>query len=519
MSIPRPLLDILPVELWEIILAEMSDVDLLRFSGVSSQLNELCIRLYLARHRLHLDDALGSVLNISGQEHSVLLRALARYRQISVERLNVKFPESGHKDLEGVRLLLGKARELQHLTLTFPDAHLVSRDPEVMRGLRVALAQAALRTEIVIVYYRHAFFTCLPMDVAHWSIHNNRFNPPSLDPIFNTQKKLHTTWHTTTVCHDGTLVTVPQLRNIRTVDLDVVAAEGVSIIMFDAPAVAEFVIADGLASSLQPYMATFLRHGILPQMRNVSITTPSVDAAALRVFLANHPWVATIEFTGRGSGSKAQLLVDPPLEHPGIREIHTRTEMGATSVAGGLLRGLCMSPKLRVAGFHFELPHSENSAPDTDSLLEDFEALARRPPEAGYQPWGFELLIAVNEETPDTTRMSSTLFSSWSIMRSQEAARLGAVLAWTSQIAFVGVAARMKCVRAVRLKLPRALNSQDIAGIARWLASLPGLVELTLQYPRKAGQSVGKKELEARERVLREMKDRLQNINCTSTVA
>ncbi|KAF7297530.1 F-box domain-containing protein [Mycena indigotica] len=238
---PRAALDILPLELWDIVIASL--VDPLVLAHVSQALNERCVRaaseraserpVEWARVRTGQLDYGRDVLRAVA--HYVPLEALP-LTDLSVELI---VPQS----ISLTPQLGAQLFELYHIVSHAPRLHrlTVRFDAEVrwsnngwqhifvnraMKTLCAILARAAARAPgPVIVDIRKPRlsgkpavpFTCRPTDIAEWELDNatSRFNPPGrwtprrlLQP-----KRLQVAdGSTLTRCHDGTVALAPSVH-------------------------------------------------------------------------------------------------------------------------------------------------------------------------------------------------------------------------------------------------------------------------------------------------------------------
>ncbi|KAJ7740518.1 hypothetical protein B0H16DRAFT_53750 [Mycena metata] len=110
---------LLPFELWDLVVRNLTDADLLRVALVCRVFNAVAIGEYLARHNVALSNVVLSVKEISVP--SQVIHAL----QLScsppdAERLVCNFGASGiHRDLLSLRRMVHRSRNIRELTLDF----------------------------------------------------------------------------------------------------------------------------------------------------------------------------------------------------------------------------------------------------------------------------------------------------------------------------------------------------------------------------------------------------------------
>ncbi|KAF7298623.1 F-box domain-containing protein [Mycena indigotica] len=492
----RPLLEILPVELWEAVIQDLPDGELETFAEVSLGLNELCIIHYMTRNNLKFDE----LFRISPE--SYLMRGLAHYRELGMEHLTVDFPKGGASmqsaSLVALQMVLANARQLRTLKIVFDKKEWqINRDSASMKVLCRVLSQAARNVDgPVIVYYLHAFFTCRPRDIARWDLANMRLNPPPPQSVFSSDDSAaHSTWHTTTVCHDGTRVRVAQLRNIHAVDFQAIrtsAGKPCTLLVFNAASIGELTLPSELEPSLRPYLDTFLANVELPELRRLDISISKVDPNAIRSLLDRHPCLTRVEYT-----AKQPPALPITLSHPGLLAIHTHSE--GKVLSGGLVAGLALSPRLRTVGFHFE-----DTVADVEPLLHDLKQLSRR---TVVTQRGIELNLSLASGKAAAGRWSLSAFKS--------------VVPWADTAAFIQVAHDLVCVQDIRLTLASVEAGQRILP---WLAAFPKLIEVSFNLLVGWQRSeFAHMKSDEKERItapfLKEAKERLRNAQFVSVKA
>ncbi|KAJ6605021.1 hypothetical protein B0H10DRAFT_1957338 [Mycena sp. CBHHK59/15] len=115
-------------------------------------------------------------------------------------------------------------------------------------------------------------------------------------------------------------------------------------------------------------LSAAIEHVSLPHLHNVSIGTDSLDPSALRLFLSRHPKLQKVQYQVYREEFAMQSIIDPPLAHPGITDIHvTAFRMGR------LITALDGSPNVHTFSFAF---WSRLSSAKLAGLLVDLRAIS-----------------------------------------------------------------------------------------------------------------------------------------------
>ncbi|KAJ7148205.1 hypothetical protein C8R46DRAFT_1231217 [Mycena filopes] len=384
---------LLPTELWELVFHHISaDEDLLRIATVCATFNGLCIHLFLARN---LYPSTLFACHTPPFILSLVLPALhLSFRTFSFERFHCELGPTGlHRDLQLVGEIIHRSANLRDLGLFFGEDvfSLLERiDPPSRRTLMQAfcsiLATMAKRVDGPVIFLSpNGIRSCRPPDIADWNLDLFQFNAawrsrllagardvlhlkaPKVSPhhryFGQTELRLHT----------GRTVTVKALAKLTCATIQKVADDSgplrhFTLLVFNPTSITELTL-DELYDPL--LLSQLVRHIVLPRLRHLTVDTDNINASALRVFLSTHPTIEYLTCHGRPGKSELQILVDPPLAHPGLRAIES-----TTTFFGRVLGCLITSPQLNE--FHFEMGRSIRSS-DLARLLTDLRHLSTFP--------------------------------------------------------------------------------------------------------------------------------------------
>ncbi|KAJ7161217.1 hypothetical protein C8R46DRAFT_360897 [Mycena filopes] len=371
----------LPIELWDIIIHELTDEDLLRMSEVSSTFNAFAISEYLARNHIS-----ATAKEISGPTY--LVRAMARSCvPLAVEHLTCDFRHFDvRRDLLALRRFVPRAQNLIDLELCFAAslfyAHRYDQRPVeyssrdvmgVLCGVLSAMACRAPKASPVLVMGPFAMFTCRPEDIGGWRMDWLQFEARAEWTSLATkflgrvpQLSLQT------VVGDsggerGSLTRAQVLKDIRNVDVKVQRAPGIAhtLLVFNGWSITLLDLDDPLVPA--PQLNAALEGLTFPFLATLMISRAGIDPAVLGAFLARQTKLRELRFlTEKPSGP----LISPPLAHPTLSRIEAR---GAESICPAL-DALHLSPLLDT--FAFTLTSS------LSSLTPAFRRIAQRSVDA-----------------------------------------------------------------------------------------------------------------------------------------
>ncbi|KAJ7072882.1 hypothetical protein C8F01DRAFT_1105586 [Mycena amicta] len=464
----RSALDILPPELWEAVFIRVHISEyLLGLAKVCVAFSELCVRAFLKREGIPLQDLIHGRVTLSYS----LLRVLALYSRshiLPATRIEcvVDSVGTGMFLLDCLDRILQRSPQLQRMTVSFGmnlfwiPAVNQGEIAHVFRSLAALLSRMAMRLSgPVVVQSPTTGFTCRPLDIAAWELHRFRFNPRPESWI----KRLMSPedgagWDiqppplsVETRLHNGGYVTVRPLAEVVSFDLQLVvdAPQPVSLLVFNAAN----IILMSLKSKLPLYEPVLL-HARFPVLRKLSVHSSFVDPHALHRFLVNHPLLAALELLDDSERVQRPLminsdtLVDPPLAHPGLKEVRAAARSYGF---GSLLSALGTSPALEDIIFSVE-PFPSPS--QTAALIRELRVLSSRQlPDGGL---ALHLLLGGS---------------------GSESARRVPTGSWAQNPDVLSLASQTHCVQVVHI----TQSSVDTARtMLPWLAAFPALDEVQI---------------------------------------
>ncbi|KAJ7718938.1 hypothetical protein B0H16DRAFT_1608145 [Mycena metata] len=379
----------LPMELWDIIIREITDEDLLRASAVCSAFNAFAISEYLARNNIST-----SAKEISGPAYLIHPLQLSCV-PLPVEHLVCHFRHFDvRRDLLSLQHFIPRAQSLRDLELSFGGsllrAHRNDRIPveyssRELMGIfsRVLSGMASKAAGPVVVVDQFAMAMCRAEEIAQWRL--------QLNPAFE-RKALTTRIR-------GALVTIglrtkpriagtPQfdplmreqtLKDLRTVNIWVHDAPGVNctMLIFNIPYIRRLDLTDSPVSDEQ--LTAVLWNLTLPSLEILNISRSGVDPTALRSFLARHPGLQ--QFTSLAP-KPSSPLISSPLAHPQF----SRIEATGTENICLAMDALHLSPLLNTFVF---IP-TRDAASSLNSLIPAFRLLSQRSLDAHLELTIFE---------------------------------------------------------------------------------------------------------------------------------
>ncbi|KAJ7043166.1 hypothetical protein C8F04DRAFT_1073863 [Mycena alexandri] len=360
---------VLPFELWDLVVQDLTDKDLLRVSAVCRAFNAVAIGEYLARHNVA----------ISSKEVSVpsdVTRAL----QISctppdVERLVCHFKAFDihrdiYRDLLSLRRMVDRSQNIRDLTLSFAGdffhAHKWSGvgSPRELRGAACAVFSAmAIKVDgPVIVVGTDAssmvrtLFLCRAKDIAGWRLDLFQFNravvPNHLaarllrffrsgtGPEIPPQTKVRLPSEPT-----SKQFTLAEMHTVNTSVRDDEPEVGpYTMLIFNIPFLKLLDLNTRYISA--PQLTALLGHLTLPALESLSLSTPDINPVVFGKFLLRHTKLQTFHLCVESSSP----LVSPGIAHPTLARIEAS---GVESICL-TIESLHLSPLL--AYFAFSVP-------------------------------------------------------------------------------------------------------------------------------------------------------------------
>ncbi|KAJ7055470.1 hypothetical protein C8F01DRAFT_1373438 [Mycena amicta] len=321
---------LLPVELWEHILHQVPNTEdlLTRLASVCTLYNELCIRICL--------DLLLLVLSACFRAPTLSLRGKSTPASIPL-----KYDQSS-----------GAWSELSSDSDPFQlSQH--SRQA-VLSGLCELLSEVAARNSApVFVLVGQDRFSCMPVDISLWKLHEFEFNPPppSVSRSWMSSNHVYALSYTWTCLHTGNTTRAQRLTSLESVDLSLVeksaSQRALSLLTLNR-AITRLVL--GRPEEFVPYLTSMLWHISLPNLRDLNIYEDKIDPAALHHFLVHHPMIENVDVSlPSNDNAISNPLLNATLVHPNIVELFARAKVGPC--AHPIIRFLCTSPKIRTFGF------------------------------------------------------------------------------------------------------------------------------------------------------------------------
>ncbi|KAJ6571334.1 hypothetical protein B0H19DRAFT_1255322 [Mycena capillaripes] len=338
--------DLFPTELWDAIFHEVSlDRDLLRISTVYRTFNLLCIRIFPARNNC---SAIFSSPDVVVLPHlldafHLSLRTFPQLQRFVCELKRAEF----RRDLEFVRGIMTRAKNLRSLALHFrEDLFDLPIDRVSQRALMstfsAVLSDMAQRTVgPVFIFSTYEIFSCLPRDIAGWNLDIFQFNRAlgSRGMINRVRRALHLTVErpdffdfalTRIQLHTGKRHGVFPLTSLKSATIESIAHDSgrlrfFVLLVFNVTSIQHLYLS---FSKIAPEdLSAIIMHVSLPYLSRVDIDIVTLDSLALRFFLSRHPTIETIRYNVSGTQSATRPMVNPPLEHPGLKEIHVEGDM------------------------------------------------------------------------------------------------------------------------------------------------------------------------------------------------
>ncbi|KAJ7054896.1 hypothetical protein C8F01DRAFT_475484 [Mycena amicta] len=316
---------LLPVELWEHILHQVPNTEdlLTRLASVCTLYNELCIRICLERQGVSTDDLQKPILHLSGAITRPIC-LLPRSYTFPARQVNSRVdPTQIPSELRRLVRTLERCVNLETLSIALQsDPFQVSQPSRqaVLSGLCELLSEVAARNSApVFVLVGQDRFSCMPVDISLWKLHEFEFNPPSPDPVYF--GALSYTW---TRLHTGNATRAQRLASLESVDLSLVeksaSQRALSLLTLNRAPITRLVL--GRPEEFVPYLTSMLWHISLPNLRDLNIYTDKIDPAALHHFLVHHPRIENVDVSlPSNDNTISNPLLNATLVHPNIMSL------------------------------------------------------------------------------------------------------------------------------------------------------------------------------------------------------
>ncbi|KAF7314804.1 hypothetical protein MKEN_00954800 [Mycena kentingensis (nom. inval.)] len=504
----RPLLNILPAELWDEILPYVDDLP--QLAKVSTLLNERCMTLYIPR--LKILRTLPDIVRGHAVFRPALLRALYLYSPCTpllLTRLEVDITSAGHwirRPLAYLREIVLRSPHLRDLKIAVasdvPRETIRHANFAAMRTLCSVLATIAGRAKTpVMVMWPRAVFTCRPQDIAKWDLLSGTYNPRPAQSRPWLRQRRPSLEMAETRCHDGRYTRIPYLVKLYTVHLQLIH-DDCTILLVNASQISELYVGQYMPPSTIRLNDAFLRNVKLPSLRRVFLfDSLRPDPSALRQLLVNHRSITHVLCSARKIAPAP--LISPPLAHPGVIELSYwphRCHPFAPYVTG-LIPGLCLSPNLNKVELRLAL-----FAP-AEALIADLRPLVERPDTIKR----VELALTVFNPIELRPRLWTLLALAWRIQT-----RRARILSWADSSDGLQLARGLRCVYSVRASL---YSMGHVRTLLPWIAAFPALekVQIGVQMSRRDRRYSGQEMDDMREELTRQARQALvgnEEVDC-----
>ncbi|KAJ7437264.1 hypothetical protein B0H11DRAFT_632423 [Mycena galericulata] len=401
----------LPIEIWNCILCELPDNDLLSTSTVCRAFNALCIGEYLFRNKVPVHDP---VLDSEIHIRSHILRALQlSCAPLPIQRLACDFWSFGiRRNLESLREVVHRSTTLREITLDFSGdlfeaykfdhrSHILGATPasqrEILRAFCAVLSAMALKTSgLVVVVSGNKLFTCRARDIASWRLDAFQFSggarpralvtrarralrnrPPFLP---RTTVRLHngrtSREMALTEMHNAHVSTIHNPTNSCTYTLMIFNAHTITILyLYNLPITGPELTSVLATLTLGALTTLVVAHGV-------------VNRRDLGEFILRHPnlnelcygpsWIWKTDKT-----EDVHLASTVPIAHPGLKKIEAN---GAENI-NRVVEWLYLSPQLNFFRFSYRPTGSDDSS--LVALNPAFRLLSQRSTDAHLDLWIF----------------------------------------------------------------------------------------------------------------------------------
>ncbi|KAJ6571271.1 hypothetical protein B0H19DRAFT_1129603 [Mycena capillaripes] len=447
-------LSLLPTELWEAIFHELPrNRDLLRISTVCRIFNLLCIRIFLARN--NSSEAIFSLPVMDVRSHLLDAFHLSVRTFPLLERVVCEFEGlESRQGLECIRGIIARSKNLRSVVLcSRTDLFHVSTDTAARRALMNAfcavLSETAQRIDgPVFIFSISEIFSCSPRDIAGWNLDLFQFNH-ALEPrgiinrarrAFNIIEEPRKPWddvRTKIRLHTGKRHRVHALTTLRSATIESITHDSgrlrsFTVLVFNGSLIRHLSLAPAYDKIPAEDLSAVIVHVSLPYLRSVDIGIGTLCLSALRLFILRHPTIEKIRFRVYSTQSTTRPMIDPPLAHPGLKEIHVS--------AGDVVTGLEDSPNLQTFSFAFS---SSLLSAEHAGLINTIRQISVRTSDTTLQ-----LFILDNRfNKPDATL-------------------------WCSGDEIAAVARALHCIRSLKLT---CFSMEDGFTVLPWLALLPAI--------------------------------------------
>ncbi|KAJ7434863.1 hypothetical protein FB451DRAFT_1310696 [Mycena latifolia] len=377
----------LPLELWELVLEELSDESLRTVARVCSVFNDRCITLYLSRHEISPKSLATGILHI----HSPLLSVLQLSRLTPQIHTFVCHFWAFRvlRDMKFLREFIRRLHSITELHLSFTDdlltAHTIdtifpySPHALVKEFCGVIRAMVAKSGAPVVVITGGYLYRVRPQDLQDWGF---RYFLPwthcfgHIPWVDNAWSVLRAEPHMSIPVWSGLKQTFHYPRVLRSVNVRCIptAAGPLTLIIFEKNDELAFNLGpsiffkDAIPSSQLTKIIPFIT---LPSLRNLYINE-DVEPTALHEFLLRHPTIFSISYKKfsktKRNLPRLRLLTSSPLVLPSLADLRCDD----VDQLIPLLDTFGLSPHLYCIGFTF----ARNTVPQIAALKSSMRRLS-----------------------------------------------------------------------------------------------------------------------------------------------
>ncbi|KAJ7615746.1 hypothetical protein DFH06DRAFT_1145788 [Mycena polygramma] len=379
---PQPVL--VPPELWEIVLDELSESELLRMATVCTAFTALCTHIMVRRR---MPDTHNPNETLFSSPYLELLSPMLAVIHLSFRPLQTQVlacyfaPVNIRRDLRLLGDFIVRCTALYALDMFFYEdllrLHCAHPSPRFSREDLTSVLCSTISTMAgriagpVIIFTADTFAadicSCWPTDIAEWGLHMAKFEHPKSHKLgsrarhmFRLKEKAipesrfdcsaHIRMHT------GEMRQVEAPSILLSVHLWSIPSNSLSkpftILVFNNRLITRLILSQYRRDQeyLPPdYLNLVIVRVALPCLREVILGIDSIDPTALGLFLHQHPTIEDLEYDGGSNELLPRPVVDPPLIHPSLATLDLRRD--GEGCTGRLIPALIHSPNLHTFGF------------------------------------------------------------------------------------------------------------------------------------------------------------------------
>ncbi|KAJ7677091.1 hypothetical protein DFH06DRAFT_1169759 [Mycena polygramma] len=448
----KPALELLPSELWDLVLNSLTNDGLLQTACVCRALNEISLSLYVRRHDMNMA--------------STSLRVLSYFLRVMhiacitprIDTLRCKFRTFDVlRDMRSLRGVLRKCPQLTDISLDWGFNNLfrihsfdtkVSYPPEALiTTLLDVLCTIADRTPgPVVVVASGSIFRFQSKDISHWELLSSKAPPGHgrrrlLARLQSVLRRSRPRGCVSLAFHDHS----GEYLHLDCINSVVVRSihGGPELGWFTLITLQTAHLALQPTLSLPPtYLSTLLAHIVLPALVHLELKSTAIDPVALAAFLNRHPAIRKIGITHSGDPegwAPGRALCSPSAILPNLVQLDANDGFALTSLLDAF-----DFPRVRM--IHFCAPRS------TALHLAGWKSALRR--------------LSLRTHPTELELIPSRMVSGDRTVPVDDEERL--------------IVGTLFCVNSVRLT---DAEIGDAYHVLKWMAMLPALQTLVLRLP------------------------------------